>query len=98
MKSKGIFKLNERIMHYISEEGKVYCLSMNDTDLVEEIKDDPNVSIIFDIKSGESLPGKVKIIENQDKVKDIFNKMLNEDNTYFKEFDDKLIVFEVTLI
>ncbi|ERJ13126.1 hypothetical protein [Haloplasma contractile] len=101
MDKKGIFKIlangKERIMHYTTEDEKIRALSLNDTDLIHDIEDDETVMVTFGMKGTEQVPATITIDKNIDSVKSLFNKMLEEKNTYFKELNDNLIVLEINL-
>lgn len=99
MKDKGILKIisqgKDRMMHFTVEQNIVKSLSLNDTDLIEELRQNPNVEAIFEIKGGETVPVVVKIVEDKNEVQKIFERMLAQKNTWFKEYDERLLVLEV---
>jgi len=101
LNKKGILKMmsngKERMMHYLLEDDKIMVLSLEDTELINEIKNNSKISVTFDLKKGGYSPGEVNIICDKAKIKVLFNRMLTEKMTYFKVFDERLIILEINL-
>jgi hypothetical protein len=97
---KGILKLTAkgktRMMHYLEMDGHMKALAMGDTDLIRDLNDDHHIEIILNIKEGKEIPANVQIIEDKEQVKALFDEMLNLNHTWFKEFDDQLVMLDIT--
>jgi hypothetical protein len=97
---KGILKLTAkgktRMMHYVVMDDHMKALAMGDTDLIRDLNEDHHIEIILNIKEDKEIPANVQVIEDKEQVKTLFDTMLELNHTWFKEYDDHLVVLDIT--
>jgi len=102
MNKKGILKIKsnnkERMMHYLFIDNKIQILSLDDTDLIDDIKKNNEIELTFHLKKEVDMKALVTIVEDKEKVKELYYKMLEEKTSYFKEYDERLIILEINLL
>eukprot|EP01156_Anaeramoeba_ignava_P004677 Anaeramoba_ignava/a234474_3.p1 GENE.a234474_3~~a234474_3.p1 ORF type:complete len:119 (+),score=18.68 a234474_3:38-394(+) len=84
-------------LHYIYDNNKVYSLTLSGSNKVGKIKNNNKAKIVLNNDSENALESEISIIDNKDRVKELFNKMLEMDFTHFKEFDDDIVILEMAV-
>ena len=87
---KGLF-------HYIKMDGVFVALSEVGTGKVEYIKEHRSLDITFDLKGEKYDVYFVDVIEDKETVQKVYDEMLKQDNTYFKEGIEGLCVLKFHL-
>lgn len=84
---KGIF-------HYVVFEGDFVSLSEVKTSKIDYIKSHKSLDITFDLQSETYDVMSVDVIEDQDYVQKVYDFMLENDNTYFRNGIEGLCVLK----
>lgn len=101
MEEKGLVKLEQgnkvSTLHYIKDNNKILSLTKSGSEKVELIQQDKNVKLGFAMKSSDSVDSTATIISDKNRVKDIFDKMLDNKFTHFKKYSDDLVLIEMSI-
>ena len=96
MKKKGMVKFkgteSKGVMHYVEYNGKTVGLSVFESQKVQFIQKSGCLEIAFDLKSKEFNNVPVTIVTEPDYIEEVYEDMLQKDNTYFKEGYNSLCV------
>ncbi len=84
---KGIF-------HYVVFEGSFVSLSEVNTGKIDYIKEKKSLDITFDLKDENYDIMSVDVIEDMEYVQKVYDFMLQNDNTYFKNGIEGLCVLK----
>lgn len=82
---KFMHEEDKGVMHYVTFEGKLVGLSVHDSKKIAFIKSHGFLNIAFDLKDTEFYKVNVSIVTDEDYVRQVYQDMLQKDNTYFKE-------------
>lgn len=95
MKNKGILRFKHStgggMMHYIIFDDRVVTLTENSSKKANEIAKTGEIAINFKKLGGEFNNLKVRIEENNEVVKNVFDEMIELKNSHFKKFSDDLV-------
>lgn len=98
MAKKDIIKFRHEndkgMFHYTVFEGEFVALSELKTKKVDYIKKHGTLDITFDLKSETYDNMAVDIIDDQEYVKKVYDFMSSNDNNYFEDGYDHLIVLK----
>ncbi len=101
IKDKGYVKLmldgKASTLHYIKDEKKVYSLTLNGSKKVAKINENSSAKLLFSKNIDEAVESKVNIISDKEKVKSLFDKLLDMNFTHYKEYSDDLVILEMPL-
>lgn len=84
---KGIF-------HYVPYDNAFVALSETNTGKIEYIKETKSLDITFDLQSETYDVMSVDVIEDKEYIQEVYDYMLNTDNTYFKNGIEGLCVLK----
>lgn len=98
MAKKDIIKFrhgnHKGMFHYTVFEDQFLALSELKTGKVDYIKEHGSLDITFDLKSETYDKMAVDVMDDQDLVKRVYDFMLENDNNYFKDGYDHLVVLK----
>ncbi len=98
MAKKDIIKFrhgnHKGMFHYTVFEGSFVALSEVKTGKVDYIKEHGSLDITFDLKSETYDNMAVDVIDDQELVKKVYDFMLANENNYFKDGFDHLVVLK----
>lgn len=99
-KDKGILKYKSENskgpMHYIKVDGDVYTLTLSSSQKVKDIKNNPSMKIAPNLLSRKFVDKTIEVIDDLDKVRMLFDTMLDKKNTHFKNWNDQLTAIRVS--
>lgn len=97
---KGLLKLvqngRESVLHYIKDGDKLLSLTQKESNKVKGINDDPNVKIGLTKKSLNLFDVAAVVNNSEERIKEVFNKMLGLKFTHYKKYRHDLVVLELT--
>lgn len=101
IENKGIYKLiqngEDAMMHFIFFGGKYYSLTLGSSEKAESYKKSNKIDVEF-VKGGEGFKtGTVSIIDREDFVRDLFDKMTELKFNWFKEFNSDIVALEIEI-
>lgn len=73
------------VMHFVEYQGKTVGLSLRKAQKIGFIKEFGFLNIAFDLKSKDFEQVQVTVVTDVDYIKEVYEDMLQKDNTYFKE-------------
>ncbi len=89
------FEDQDLYMHYTEYEGETWFISDSNEERTEFYKSYDKFEFLFDLKGGDYLPVKLDVNEDAEFTKALFEKMLNDNNSYFKEYKDSFISIKI---
>lgn len=97
MKKVLKFKYDEKegFLSVVEKEGFYYALVQKDTKKVEEIKTSNHMLISYDIKDPNYQNIFVDVVEDQKLIKEVFEQLKIENNLYFKDLNEDLVLFKI---
>ena len=83
------------VMHYTTFNERLVALSVLDSKKVEFINGGGKLEVAFDLKSKDFEFVAAEVVTEKSEVEEVYNLMLEEDNTYFKDGFDALCVIKL---
>lgn len=102
MKNKGIIKfrgsMSKGAMHYITYNGDKVSLTMKSSRKVQDINSTNQLSIANNLLSRKFDNMKIEIINDDKYVQDVYNYMLSEKHTHYKNGFEELVVLRYVTV
>jgi len=98
METKGALKFKHSdekgVMHYVTYKNEIVGLSFIRSLKIDYIDQFKKLEVSFDLKSSDFEEIEVKVDNNLEYVQEVYEYMLKENNTYFKDGFDGLCVLK----
>lgn len=99
---RGFVKLkqinHETTMHFIKmKDSSLVSLTLSDSTKVNNIKTNNKAEVVFDRNSDNYIPVTVEVIDEKSISKEIFDIMLDNNFTHFKQWDDNIVTLKYTV-
>lgn len=98
MKKKGILKFKSEYskggMHYVIFKDAKMSLTLSTTRKVKAVKEKGSLLIAGNLLSRNFVETNIEIIDQVDKVKEVFEYMKQVRNTHYKTWDEHLVVLK----
>lgn len=98
-KNKGILKYkstnSKGPMHYITFNNHVYTLTLGTSNKVKDINQTNTLNIAPALLSRSFENTTVEVIKDSNKVKEVFDYMLDNKHTHFKTWSDDLVALQI---
>jgi general stress protein 26 len=92
---KFMYDHKEGFFSVVEKDNYYYTLVQKDTPKVEHVQKTNKLSIAYEIKNPTYKDVLVRIINDQNTIKWVYDKLEEQNNLYFKTLDESLCVLEI---
>ena len=92
---KFYFEQKEGYLSVVEKGDKYYALVEKETPKVKAIQDTNHLAVSYELKSPNYIDVFVRVIEDENLTKWVFDALAAQKNLYFKELNDALCVLEI---